>query len=213
MWLCLVWLGSALWEQMKKYRDYFFLKAKQENYPARSVYKLKEMDARFHLFKPKMHVLDLGAAPGSWTLAAAERVGAEGRVLAADIKSTDTAFPANVSFWQEDVFERTPEFEAALAELAPFQVVISDMAPSTTGSKFTDQARSYNLCLEALAVACKYLTPGGSFVVKIFMGPDVQAYLLEMRRFFDKVQGFKPQSSRSESKEIFYLGLGFKGNI
>lgn len=196
---------------MKKYRDYFFLKAKQESYPARSVYKLKEMDSRFRLFKPGMKVLDLGAAPGSWTLGAAERVGVNGMILAADIKETLVVFPENVTFMQEDVFNRSPQFEAALADLAPFDVVMSDMAPSTTGNKFTDQARSFNLCEEALAVASLYLKEGGSFVVKIFMGPDVQNYLVTMRKMFDKVQGFKPKSSRSESKEIFYLGFGFKG--
>ena len=85
---------------MKKYQDHYFLKAKQENYPARSVYKLKEMDSRFHLFKPGMKVLDLGAAPGSWSLGAAEKVGSSGMILAADIKDTLTVFPPNVSFMQ-----------------------------------------------------------------------------------------------------------------
>ena len=195
---------------MKKYQDHYFLKAKQENYPARSVYKLKEMDSRFHLFKPGMKVLDLGAAPGSWSLGAAEKVGSSGMILAADIKDTLTVFPPNVSFMQEDVFNRSPAFESVLQELAPFDLIMSDMAPSTTGNKFTDQARSFNLCEEALDVASLYLKEGGSFIVKIFMGPDVQDYLMTMRQLFDKVQGFKPKSSRSESKEIFYLGLGFK---
>ena len=195
---------------MKKYQDHYFLKAKQENYPARSVYKLKEMDSRFHLFKPGMKVLDLGAAPGSWSLGAAEKIGLKGLVLAADIKETLTVFPPNVRFMQEDVFNRSPEFEAVLQSLAPFDLVISDMAPSTTGNKFTDQARSFQLCEEALGMASLYLKKGGNFIVKIFMGPDVQDYLMTMRQMFDKVQGFKPKSSRSESKEIFYLGLGFK---
>ena len=195
---------------MKKYQDHYFLKAKQENYPARSVYKLKEMDSRFHLFKPGMKVLDLGAAPGSWSLGAAEKIGLKGLVLAADIKETLTVFPPNVRFMQEDVFNRSPEFEDVLRALAPFDLIMSDMAPSTTGNKFTDQTRSFNLCEEALGMASLYLKEGGSFIVKIFMGPDVQDYLMTMRQLFDKVQGFKPKSSRSESKEIFYLGLGFK---
>jgi len=195
---------------MKKYRDHYFLKAKQENYPARSVYKLKEMDKRFHILKPGMQVLDLGAAPGSWSLGAAEKIGKSGRVIAADIQNTLTVFPENVTFMQEDVFERSPEFEALLANHAPFDLVMSDMAPFTTGNKFTDQSRSYDLCVQALEVAKLYLKPGGNFIVKIFMGPDVQEYLVTLRRFFGKVQGFKPQSSRSESKEIFYLGFEFK---
>lgn len=196
---------------MKKYRDYYFLKAKQENYPARSVYKLKEMDSRFHLLKAGMHVLDLGAAPGSWSLGAAEKVGKTGLVLAADIQETLTVFPDNVLFMQEDVFERSAEFEAVLAKFAPFDLVMSDMAPFTTGNKFTDQSRSHDLCVQALEIAKLYLKPGGNFIVKIFMGPDVQEYLVTLRKLFVRVQGFKPQSSRSESKETFYLGFEFRG--
>ena len=138
---------------MKEYRDHYFLKAKQENYPARSVYKLKEIDGRFKIFRKGMKVLDLGAAPGSWSLGAAERVGAQGKVLACDIQSTVTVFPPNVEFHQEDVFRRSEAFERQLAETGPFHVVMSDMAPQTTGTKFTDQARSLALCLEALADA------------------------------------------------------------
>ena len=138
---------------MKKYSDYYFLKAKQENYPARSVYKLKEMDSRFHILKAGMHVLDLGAAPGSWSLGAAEKVGKTGLVLAADIQETLTVFPDNVLFMQEDVFERSAEFEAVLTKFAPFDLVMSDMAPFTTGNKFIDQSRSHDLCVQALAIA------------------------------------------------------------
>lgn len=196
---------------MKVYRDHYFLKAKKENYPARSVYKLKEIDNRFKLFRPGMKVLDLGAAPGSWSLGAAEKVGPKGFVLGCDIQTTTTVFPANVTFMQEDVFNRSEAFDDALARMTPFHVVISDMAPQTTGTKFTDQARSLELCLEALAVANLCLIKGGSFVVKIFMGPDVQDLLKAMRACFDSVKSFKPKSSRVESKETFYVGLGFKG--
>lgn len=197
---------------MKEYRDHYFLKAKRENYPARSVYKLKELDAKFRLLKPGMKVLDLGAAPGSWSLGVAEKVGSKGLVLACDIQSTETAFPPQVLFMQEDVFQRSTAFEAKLAELGPFDLVISDMAPRTTGTRFTDQARSLELTLEALAVACLHLKQGGNFVVKIFMGPDIQDLLTPMRKAFSSVKSFKPKSSRAESKEIFFTGLGFRGN-
>ena len=196
---------------MKQYRDHFFLKAKRENYPARSIYKLKELDKKFHLFRRGMKVLDLGAAPGSWTLGAAEKVGAEGLVLACDLKPTGTAFPPQVRFFVEDVFLRSTEFEAALSAAAPFDVVMSDLAPSTTGAKFADQARSLALCLEALAVAEQRLMQGGGFVVKIFMGPDMQTLLRPMRERFVAVKSFKPHSSRSESAETFFVGLGFRG--
>ena len=194
---------------MKIYRDHYFLKAKQENYPARSVYKLKEINARFKLFKSGMKVLDLGAAPGSWTLFASEIVGQKGLVLACDLQETDTVFSENVQFLQEDIFERTEGFEALLQELGPFDMVISDMAPRTTGTKFTDQTRSLELCLESVVVAEKYLKKGGNFITKIFMGPDFQDLAKAMRPIFSTVKTFKPQSSRPESKEIFVVGLGF----
>ncbi len=197
---------------MKEYRDYYFKKAKQQNYPARSVYKLKELDNKFKLFRKGMRVLDLGAAPGSWSLGAAEKVGEQGFVLACDIQESPTAFPPNILFMQEDIFDRSQEFEIKLRELGPFDVVISDMAPRTTGTKFTDQARSLELCMEALEVATLYLKDGGSFVVKIFMGPDIQELLQPMRKQFVRVKSFKPQSSRQESKETFFVGTGFKRN-
>lgn len=197
---------------MKQYRDHYFLKAKQEHYPARSVYKLKEIDGRFHIFAKGMTVLDLGASPGSWSLGAAERVGPQGRVLACDLKAAETEFPPQVVFYRENVFERSEIFEQALQAYAPFHVVMSDMAPQTTGTRFTDQARSLELCLEALAVADRYLVRGGAFVVKIFMGPDIMELVGAMRRRFRKVTSFKPKSSRSESKETFYVGLGFTGH-
>lgn len=196
---------------MKQYRDHYFLKAKQEHYPARSVYKLKEIDKKFKIFKPGMRVLDLGAAPGSWSMGASERIGPQGRIVACDIQSTSTEFPPNVTFYQEDVFCRSDAFEAALAAAGPFDVIMSDMAPQTTGTKFTDQARSLDLCLEALAVAEVHLARGGHFVVKIFMGPDIMELVAVMRKRFAHVKSFKPQSSRQESKETFYVGLGFAG--
>lgn len=196
---------------MKVYRDHYFLKAKKENYPARSIYKLQEMHNKFKLFKRGMKVLELGAAPGSWTLYAAEKVGEQGLVIGCDIQTTETVFPANVRFLQEDVFERTPEFEELLMGLAPFDMVISDMAPRTTGTKYTDQTRSLELCLESLWVAEKYLKKGGNFVTKIFMGPDFQDLAKPMKARFASVKTFKPQSSRAESKEIFMMGLGFSG--
>lgn len=196
---------------MKEYRDHYFLKAKQEKYPARSIYKLREIDKRFRMFKAGMKVLDLGAAPGSWSIGAAERVGVQGLVVGCDLQSTETVFPANVLFFQSDIYNPTPEFEAALAAHGPFDVVMSDMAPRTTGTKFTDQARSLELCLAAFEVACNYLRPGGFFVAKIFMGPDIQEFLQPLRKRFEQVRSFKPNSSRQESKETFFVAQNFRG--
>jgi len=195
---------------MKQYRDYYFLKAKKENYPARSVYKLKELNKKFKILKKGMKVLDLGASPGSWTLESAEKVGHSGVVLACDIQETKTIFPPNVTFILEDLINRSINFENTLKTFGSFHVVLSDMAPSTTGTRFTDQARSLDLALEALDVAQNWLKPDGSFVVKIYMGPDIQELVSPMRLSFDLVKSFKPKSSRPESKEIFFVGLNFK---
>jgi 23S rRNA (uridine2552-2'-O)-methyltransferase len=108
-----------------------------------------------------------------------------------------------------DVCAPSEAFEEALAKLAPFDVVMSDMAPGTTGTRFADQARSYDLCCEALKIAVRCLKPGAAFVVKIFRGPDAGEFLAAMRPHFTSVKGFKPKSSRAESKETFYVGLGF----
>ncbi len=194
---------------MKTYRDHYFKKAKQENYPARSVYKLEEIEKQSRLLFPDAAVLDLGACPGSWTLYAAGRVGPAGRVLAIDLNPAGTAFPGNVTYLLGDMLDPGPDIREAFARLGPFDVVLSDMAPKTTGVKFTDQARSLELAEAALSVAFSRLKPGGAFVVKVFQGPDSPAYQQGLRRYFDKVRVAKPKSSRAESKEIFYVATGF----
>ena len=198
---------------MKQYRDHFFKRAKAENYPARSVYKLQELNTKFALLGPGLKVLDLGAAPGSWTLYAAKKVGPEGRVLALDIQSTEQEFPENVQFLVHDAFEDSPELLALMEPLLPFDFVMSDMAPRTTGVKFTDQARSVELCERARDVAIRRLKPGGNFVAKIFEGPDSKGFHESLRPYFEKVRGFKPKSSRAESKETFIVGLGFRAEV
>jgi 23S rRNA (uridine2552-2'-O)-methyltransferase len=194
---------------MKIYRDHYFLKAKQDNYPARSVYKLQEIEKQSHLLVPGAAVLDLGACPGSWSLFAAEKVGPRGRVLAIDLNPAGTAFPDNVTYLEGDMLDPGPDIEDAFARFKAFDVVLSDMAPQTTGIKFTDQCRSLELAEAALAVAVDRLRPGGGFVVKVFQGPDSPAYQKELKKRFATVRLAKPKSSRAESKEIFYVATGF----
>lgn len=196
---------------MKQYQDKYFKRAKKENYAARSVYKLKEMDQKFHIFKPGQTVLDLGAAPGSWTQFAGEKVGKTGHVLGVDIQETRHGFPENITFLQADVFSDSPELLEAIEPLAPFDVIISDMAPKTTGVKFADQANSLELCERAFEVATKYLKVGGNFAVKIFEGGEINDFRNLIRPHFGKIKNFKPHSSRAESKELFIVALGFKG--
>lgn len=196
---------------MKKYQDHYFKRAKKDNYAARSVYKLQEIDKRFKIFRKGLSVIDLGAAPGSWTQWAGKKVGPGGHVLGVDLQSTDVAFEKNITFLQQDVFSDSPELLAAMEPHLPFDLVISDMAPKTTGVKFADQANSLELCEKAFEIAEKHLKEGGHFVVKNFEGPDTKAYTDSLRPHFKSVKVFKPKSSRAESKETFIVGLGFVG--
>lgn len=196
---------------MKKYRDHYFKKAKQESYPARSVYKLKEIQNRFTILRPGQSVLDLGAAPGSWSRFAAEKVGSKGSVLAVDLKESSADLPGQVHFIQADLLDPGRELTEALEERYPLDVVLSDMAPQTTGIKIRDQARSLELAEVALVLARQWLKVGGGLVVKIFDGPDVPEFRNELRRSFGSLKTFKPKSSRAESKETFFVAQDFKG--
>ena len=191
---------------MKKIRDHYSRQARQDNYPARSVYKLKEMDRCFSLLRPGQKVLDLGASPGSWCSFAAQKVQSRGFVLAVDLKEPTLSFPQHVVFIQGDIINDNAAREQ-VRDFAPFDLVLSDMAPKTTGIKITDQARSHELAREAFDLAREMLGPGGSMVVKIFEGPDVQELGREMKACFKRVKHFKPKSSRAESKEIFLVGM------
>jgi 23S rRNA (uridine2552-2'-O)-methyltransferase len=177
------------------------LKAKKAGYPARSVYKLEEIDHRAKLFRPGMHVLDLGASPGSWAKYACEKIGRSGHLLAVDLKPLEVALPQGCTFVLGDA--RTSE---TLETYAPYDVVMSDMAPATTGNGFADQAKSYELFMFALEVASRLCKPGGAFVGKIFMGEDLPAARAEVKKLFAGERLIRPEGTRSVSYEIFVVG-------
>jgi 23S rRNA (uridine2552-2'-O)-methyltransferase len=187
--------------------DRFTKEARAAGYPARSVFKLEEIDRRARILRPGMRVLDLGASPGSWALYAAKQVGPKGRVLAVDLKLPETALPENVTFVLGDAFALE---DATLAAAAPYDVVLSDMAPSTTGNRLGDQTRSYELFMRALEVGGRLLKPGGSFVGKIFMGEDLPLARKAARALFDEERLIRPEGTRSVSYEIFVVATGRK---
>jgi len=150
-------------------------------------------------------ILDLGCSPGSWLLYAAKLTGDKGRVIGIDLKPVKMQVAPNLEVITGDVFEIKAE---SLGN--DFNVVLSDMAPATTGHKAVDAARSAGLCEAALAIAQSVLLPGGSFVCKIFQGPDFNQFLDSVRTGFKSQKIFKPRSSRKASKEIYIIGLGFK---
>lgn len=189
--------------------DHYSLKAQKEGYPARSVYKLEEIQNKFKIMKPGQKIIDVGASPGSWTMYALKVAQGKGLVVGADLKPLNLkkSYP-NLFFMQGDVFkEETIEF---LSEKGPFDVVLSDAAPSTTGNRLTDTTRSYDLVLEILNLTDNILKPGGNSVYKIFQGEDSKDILDRMKLMFNEVKTFKPKSVRSESFEIYYIGLNKK---
>ena len=150
-------------------------------------------------------MLDLGASPGSWTLYAAERVGARGRVLGLDLADPEVALPPQAEIRALDAFEVVPD---ALG--GPFDLVISDMAPKTSGQRHADQYRSYELVMRALELAKAVLKPEGTFVAKIFQGAEFEDARSAIREVFDKVRIIRPKATRDESYEVFLVGLGFR---
>ena len=191
-----------------QWEDHYTRKAKEEKYPARSVYKLQEIQRKFTLVKKGAKVLDLGCSPGSWLLYASELTGPSGQVTGIDLKEVSIPLPKHAKALVGDILHLTPELEEAFS--CGFSVVISDMAPATTGMKDVDAARSLELCEMALEVAVKRLVSGGHFVCKIFQGGDFDAYVGEVKKHFGQVKIFKPESCRKQSKEIYVIGVGLK---
>ncbi len=179
-------------------------RAKREGYPARSVYKLEEIDRRARIFRQGQRVLDLGAFPGSWSLYAGKKVGGNGRVVGIDIQPPRGPFPKNIDMRHGDINAISVE------ELGEFDVVISDMAPSTNGTRSSDQYRSFELFMAALEAAKKVLVAKGHFVGKIFQGGEFPDAQKAMREVFETVRIIKPDASRQESYETFLVGLSKK---
>lgn len=191
----------------KRPPDRFTVRAKKEGFAARSVYKLEEIDRRVQLFRPGLRVLDLGAAPGSWTQYVAPKVGARGRVVALDLEPLRVPVPPQVQAQQLDVLAAPLDDFAALG---PFDVVISDMAPHTTGIRDTDVAASHELVERAIDIATRVLVPGGKMLAKIFQGEGFERIRAKMREHFAEVRVIKPEASRKQSTEIYLVGIGRK---
>jgi len=185
--------------------DRFTREAKQRGFPARSVFKLEAIDRKVGLFRKGQRVLDLGAAPGSWSMYAAERIGPTGKLLAIDLAPLAKAAPGNVTFREADALVLD---SGDLSLFAPYDVVLSDMAPSTTGTREADQARSFELFIRALDIAGALLRPGGKFVGKIFMGPDFPEAKKRTKALFETERAIRPEGTRESSFEIFIVGLG-----
>jgi 23S rRNA (uridine2552-2'-O)-methyltransferase len=197
--------------------DYWSLKAQKEGYPARSVYKLKEIDEKFGLLRLSagnggLKVLDLGAAPGSWSLYVLRTLDQRCSLIAADLSPLSRQHDRglfdgdNCCFIQGDLTD--PEIRDAILARGPFNLVISDAAPATTGNRSVDTLRSLALAEAALDYAETALSAGGGLLVKVFQGGDTASLLKRIRELFKTGKSFKPEACRSNSFETYYLGLG-----
>jgi len=188
--------------------DKWAKKAKEKGYPARSVFKLMEIQEKYKIIQKGDIILDLGASPGSWSKYALSIVGEKGKVIGIDILPIKINHP-NFYFLQKDVFE-LEENDFKNLGIEKVDVLLSDMAPKTTGDKFGDHVRSVRLAEKALEIAKNYLKEGGSFIVKVFEGEKIPILKKQIEKYFKSVKFFKPKSSRKESKEIFIIAQGFK---
>lgn len=186
--------------------DFWSKKAFAENYPARSVYKLAEIDEKFGIIKKNSTVLDLGSAPGSWTLFLLRNLGGGGKVVSCDLNPLDKGVMGeNLIFFQGDL--NSKETREKIRIHGPFDLVVCDAAPPTTGNRTVDTARSESLVEMAIWYAQTMLKPGGNFAAKIFQSGGEQKLLLEMRKIFFSAKAFKPKACRKESFETYLIGL------
>ena len=204
--------SSRAWLE-RQLNDPYVARAQREGYRARSAYKLLEIDDKHRLLKPGGRVVDLGAAPGSWSQIAAKRVGAEagkGKVIAIDV--LDMAPIAGVAFMQLDFLDpEAPErLKAALG--GPADVVLSDMAANATGHRKTDHLKTMALVEAAAEFACEVLAPGGAFLAKVLQGGTEASLLALLKRRFGGVKHVKPAASRADSAELYLLAIGFRGS-
>ena len=188
----------------RRQTDHFTKEARRIGAPARSVFKLEEIDRRWQLLRRGQAVLELGCAPGSWTQYVAAKVGERGRVLAYDLTALKIVLPPHVTVVQGDAFALDA------ASVGRFDVVLSDMAPATMGHHKTDALRSAALAERALEVAEQVGRAGGHVVVKVLEGGEVVDLVARMRRTYTKVERLRPQATRRESTEIFLVGLSAK---
>ena len=194
---------------MAREQDHYTRKAFQEGYPARSVYKLQEIDRRFNVIRKNDVVLDVGASPGSWSMYAFRKTNNRARVVGVDIQNqSPNLSKSNFAFIKGDIFSK--DVFAEVSRLGPYTCILSDAAPSTTGNRTVDTAKSYSIVERVLELVDLQLKPGGRIVVKVFQGGDENVFLSKLRQDFASARFFKPSASRKGSFEVFLVATGYR---
>lgn len=187
-------------------QDSYTILAQKQGYPARSVYKLKEINEKYKIIKKGDRVLDLGSAPGSWLLYISQKVGSKGKAVGVDTEDVKILNNPNISFIKKDIFD-LKEFDFK----GKFKTVVSDLAPKTSGLKFVDAEKSLELAEKSFEIARSVLMPGGNFVCKVFENESSSEFFKKVEGHFDFAKRFRPQAVVSTSKEFYIIGKGFKG--
>jgi len=200
--------------------DFWSLKARKEGYPARSVYKLEEIVAKFGLMKKGAgaagpasqagpRILDIGAAPGSWSLWILRALAGSGHLAAVDIQDLGIApKDENFTFFKGSILDEA--IRSTLRAAGPYSLVVSDAAPSTTGNRLVDQGRSEELVESVMGLALEVLAPGAALVMKIFQGGEEKRLIDELKTHFAQARGYKPEACRAQSFETYLVATGFK---
>ena len=200
--------ASQKWLE-RQLNDPYVRAARAAGWRSRAAFKIIELDEKYSLFKPGQRVVDLGAAPGGWTQVAVQRVGQQGKVVALDLLPMDE-IPGSILL-QGDFEDLAVEQEVLRVLDGPAELVLSDMAPNTTGHNATDHLRILALIELALDFAGKVLVPGGNFVAKAFQGGTERELLNRLKRDFSSVKHAKPPASRKGSAEMYVVAQGFRG--
>ncbi|MDJ0940536.1 MAG: 23S rRNA (uridine(2552)-2'-O)-methyltransferase RlmE [Woeseiaceae bacterium] len=200
--------SGGSWRERQE-RDPYVQQARRDGWRSRAVYKLEQIDKKERLLKPGMVVVDLGAAPGSWSQYVTEKLDGRCRIIGVDLLPMDTL--ASVEFVQGD-FREDEVLDTILAMLGDEKadLVLSDMAPNISGNKAVDQPRTMYLVELALDLATRVLKGGGSFVCKVFQGEGTDAFIREARRHFERVKVVKPKASRAGSREVYLVARNYQ---
>lgn len=201
-------LSSKKWLE-RQLNDPYVAAAKDAGYRSRAAFKLIQLDEQFKLLKPGLRVVDLGAAPGGWSQIAAGKIGRQGKLVGIDLLPIDPLSGADFIMLDFTADEAPGQLKAMLNGAA--DLVLSDMAPSTTGHTQTDHIRIMGLAELAAAFAAEVLTPGGNFICKLFQGGGEKQFLDQIKRDYAKVRFAKPAASRADSSEAYLVAQGFRG--